>query len=236
VRAARGFTLLEVVISLTIIAMIALLVYATVDVTGYAVGGGERAAEQSQRVRIVADIMMRQIKSTAIYRARDEDYDYPYFRGARRDLAFVTAAAQTGGGGLSLVTYRVEPGPRLVLSEATAFSPEALGLGRLEEIPAQSAVLLDGFTDLHFEYLRSDDTGTEYEWEPTWDGKDEEELPGAVRLVIEGLAGIGAGVWQQEIPLMITAFGETDVELEHDDDEDTDDLEPDEDQEPPEEG
>jgi hypothetical protein len=46
-----------------------------------------------------------------------------------------------------------------------------------------------------------------------WDGQEEEELPTAVRVTIEGLAGLGGGTWTQDIPLMIAAFSETQPEL-----------------------
>jgi prepilin-type N-terminal cleavage/methylation domain-containing protein len=210
---AAGFTLLEMALSLTIVGLIVALVGAGFDLAGTAIGGGERAADQNQRIRLAADVMMRQIKSTALYPARDEDYEYPFFRGARRDLAFVTAAAQSGGGGLALVTYRVqgEP-PQLILSEVSAVSADVLGRqGGLDDLPAREAVLLEGFSDLRFEYLISD--GIENEWFEAWDGKEEEELPTAVRVVIEGLAGLGGGTWSQRIPLMIAAFGEVQPDL-----------------------
>jgi hypothetical protein len=200
-------------LSLTIVGLIVALVAAGFDLAGTAIGGGERAAEQNQRIRLAADVMMRQIKSTALYPARDEDYEYPFFRGARRDLALVTAAAQSGGGGLALVTYRVQGDPpQLILSEVSAVNADVLGQeGGLDDLPAREAVLLEGFSDLRFEYLMSD--GIENEWFEVWDGKEEEELPAAVRVVIEGLAGLGGGDWSQRIPLMIAAFGEVQPDL-----------------------
>jgi general secretion pathway protein J len=211
--ARRGFTLLEMVLSLTIVGLIVALVAAGFNVAGTAIGGGERAAEQNQRLRLAGDIMIRQIKSTALYAAEADDYEYPFFRGTRQDLAFVTAAAQTGGGGLALVTYRILDGPpRLVIAESMALSREVLGQPeRLVELPVQEAVLLEGFTAMSFRYLVSD--GIDAEWLDAWDGQEEEELPTAVRVTIEGLAGLGGGTWTQDIPLMIAAFSETQPEL-----------------------
>jgi prepilin-type N-terminal cleavage/methylation domain-containing protein len=210
---APGFTLLEMVLSLAIVGLIVALVSAGLDLAGTAIGGGERAAEQNQRIRLAADIMMREIKSAVLYPARDEDYEYPFFRGARRDLAFVTAAAQSGGGGLALVTYRVQGDPpQLVLSETSVLSRDVLGgQGELGQLPGEEAVLLEGFTDLYFEYLMND--GVENEWFESWSGKEEEELPAAVRVVVEGMAGLGGGRWSQQIPLMIASFGEVQPDL-----------------------
>jgi general secretion pathway protein J len=209
-----GFTLLEMMLSMTIVGLIIALVSAGFQLAGTAIGGGERAAEQNQRVRLAADLMMRQIKSAVLYPAVDEDdYEYPFFEGARRDLAFITATAQSGGGGLALVTYRVQGDPPvLVISEISAFSRNALGQGDgLDGLPSQEAVLLSGFTDMYFEYLMSD--GIENEWFEAWSGKEEEELPTAVRLVVDGLAGLGGGIWSQDIPLMVAAFGEVQPDL-----------------------
>ncbi len=210
---ARGFTLLEMVLSLAIVGLIVALVGAGFNVAGTAIGGGERAAEQSQRIRLTADILMRQIKSTALFPARDDDYEYPFFHGTRHDLAFVTAAAQSGGGGLAVVTYRVQGDPpSLVLSESADVNSEVLGnADRLDEIRWQHAVLLQGFTDLYFRYLVSD--GVDMEWFDAWDGKEEEELPAAVQVVIEGLAGLGGGTWTQNIPLAIATFSEVQPDL-----------------------
>jgi hypothetical protein len=222
-------TLLEMVLALTIVGLIVGIVSAGFNVAGTAIGGGERAAEQNQRLRLAADIMMRQIKSTAIYAAEDEDYEYPFFLGGPQELAFVTAAAQSGGGGLALVTYRVEAGDpmRLVMSEVTGLNAELLG--RPEELaglPATEAVLLDGFTDFYFEYLIND--GIDREWFEEWDGKEEEELPTAVQVSIDGLAGLGGGIWKHQIPLMVAAFSEVQADLEElgfdFEDDDDDDL------------
>jgi len=216
-------TLLEMVLSLMIVALIVALVSSGFNLAGTAIGGGERAAEQNQRLRLATDIMMRQIKSTVVYPAEEDEYVYPFFQGTRHDLAFVTSAAQSGGGGLVLVTYRVQgTPPQLVMAEATAVNSGILGQPeRLAELPSQEAVLLSGFSDLHFEYLVSD--GIESEWFEAWDGKEEEELPTAVKVVIDGLAGLGGSLWTHQIPIMVAAFSEVQPEADLGDDDDDDD-------------
>ena len=214
-RRARGLTLLEMILSLTIVELIVALVSSGFNLAGTAIGGGERAAEQNQRLRLATDIMMRQIKSTALYLAQDEDgFEWPYFQGTRHDLAFVTSTAQGGGGGFALVTYRVQgTPPQLVMAEAPAINGGILGEpDRLAELPSQEAVLLSGFSDLHFEYLVSD--GIESEWFDAWDGKEEEELPTAVKVVIDGIAGLGGSLWTHQIPIMVAAFSEAQADPE----------------------
>ncbi len=233
---ARGLTLLEMILSLTIVALIVALVSSGFNLAGTAIGGGERAAEQNQRIRLATDIMTRQIKSTVgpPYCAWDEeeDYEWPYFQGTRHDLAFVTAAAQSGGGGLAVVTYRVQgTPPQLLMAEATGVDRSILAQPeRLAELPAQEALLLSGFSELHFEYLLSD--GIENEWFEAWDGREEEELPTAVKVVIDGIAGLGGSLWTHQIPIMVAVtetqgecgdFGDDDDDGGGGDDDDDDD-------------
>lgn len=208
---ARGFTLIEVVLAMTLLGLIAGVVYG-IFYFGVTVGErGEVAVASAQRLRLASDILIRQIKSVVAYPARNGDDEvYPYFYGSSKSMAFVTATAQSGGGGLGRVVYRVEEGPRLVLEESTEFTPDGLGQESLPQHVGQEAVLLEDFDDLRFEYLLDD--GVDFEWRDSWDGYVEEMLPAAVRVTVEGIRGLG-GAWTQEIPLMTTAYGDNDGEV-----------------------
>src|SRR5579884_1150562 len=114
----RGFTLLEVMLALTALALVAAICYGAVQL-------GEVAVVTAERLRVASDVLIRQIKSTVAYPARNRDEDvYPFFVGTATSMTFVTAAGLTGGGGLTRVVYRLEEAPpRLVLEESQAFSP-----------------------------------------------------------------------------------------------------------------
>jgi hypothetical protein len=75
--------------------------------------------------------------------------------------------------------------------------------------------LLDGFTNLKFEYMMND--GVDTEWRPEWNGHDEEALPAAVRIMVEGMAGLEIPVWGQEIPIMVAMYGENLGEVDEED-------------------
>jgi len=214
-RLQRGFTLIEVVLAMTAVAMITAICYGAFHLAIRAVERGEVAVVASQRLRVAGDVVDHQIKSIVPYFARNQDGDtYPYFQGTATSVAFVTASALAGGGGLLRVIYRVlDDPPRLVLTETPVFSADTLGRDQADLPGEASAVVLDGFRTLRFEYLMND--GVDTEWVARWDGYEEETLPSAVRMVVEGLPGLEsdasgqAGVgWGTEKPVMLAVFGE----------------------------
>lgn len=214
-RPAAGFTLLEVVLAMTSLALVVAICYGAFHLGIRAVEKGEVAVVTTQRLRVASDVIIRQIKSVVPYAVRNEDEDvYPYFEGTATSMRFVTAAGLQSGGSLAVVEYRLEGDPpRLVMQEGVAFSPDALGRGKVEK-GDRSTVLLDGFRSLKFEYMLND--GADTEWRHSWDGHSEEMLPAAVRLVVEGLPGADA-TWGQEIPTMATAYGDNQGEVDDED-------------------
>src|SRR5215510_8626704 len=123
---AAGFTLLEVVLALTSLAMLTAIVYAAFDLGTRALEKGQYAVVTAQRLRVAIDIMIRQIKSIDAYPAHDrQEGAYWWFVGYPTKMEFVTAAGLQGGGGLVKVTYSVQDGavcrdspPCLVVTES----------------------------------------------------------------------------------------------------------------------
>jgi hypothetical protein len=67
-----------------------------------------------------------------------------------------------------------------------------------------AVTLLDGLKSVRFQYLRLD--GTDSEWRDEWDPYEEQTLPGAIRVTLDGL-GVGDSYWIQEIPVMLVSYG-----------------------------
>lgn len=211
-----GFTLLEVVLAMAVLALVSMVCYGAFHLGVRAVERGEVAVVSAQRLRVASDIIIRQVKSLVSYPARDKDLEiFPYFIGSATSLSFITANGLQGGGGLYRIVYQVLDDPtRLVMSETPYFSPDSLGAEDVDTSGERSAVLLDGFDSLKFEYLLND--GADIEWRQRWSGKEEEMLPVAIRVVINGLPHVETGIWGQEIPIMTTNFGEHTGEVDDD--------------------
>jgi general secretion pathway protein J len=216
-RGRAGFTLLELMLAMTALALVAAVCYGAFHLGIRAVERGEMAVVTTQRLRVAADTLIRQIKSTVAYPARNEEEDvYPFFMGSATSMTFITAAGLQGGGGLTKVVYQVvDDPPRLVISETPYFSPDALGRDPIDQSADSGTTLLDNFRSLKFEYLMND--GVETEWRPAWDAHEDEMLPQAVRVLVQGMPGLEMDTWGQEIPIMATTYGENTGEVDEED-------------------
>ena len=206
-RRRAGFTMIEVMISITLLALVAGICYAAFHLGIRAVGKGEMAVVTAQRLRAATDVLIHQVKSTVASPALIDGDTYPYFYGTANSMSFVTEAGQLGGGGRARVTYSfVADPPQLVLEESAYFDAETLGGARPEADEARTAVILDGFKKMSFEfYDGTDSLDCPGNWCATWNPQEAETIPAAVRVKVEGLFGIDEDVWGQEIPLMAVA-------------------------------
>jgi len=220
-RRPRGFTLVEVVLALAIFGLLIVTAYSAFFIGHRAVIAGERDAAISQRLRVVSEILGRQIRSAVYYFARDDDDVLPFFAGGSAGVSFVTASPQSRGGtGLAVVTYQVVDGS-LILQERMGFTPDDL-YSPPSDARVEHAVLLSGFETVRFEYLPHDDP--EFQWQPTWDAREEDTLPAAVRISVDGVPFSSTGLWMHQAPLMTISYGYGSDEFRDADDELDDEI------------
>src|SRR5436190_1620177 len=78
-----GFTLLEIVIALTALALVTVICYGAFHLGIRAMERGEVAVVAAQRLRVATDVIIRQVKSIVPYKARNrDDEDYVFFMGS----------------------------------------------------------------------------------------------------------------------------------------------------------
>ncbi len=214
-----GFTLIEIIISITLFALVAGICYAAFHLGTRAVVKGEEAVVTAQRLRVATDVIIRQVKSMVPQGAVGDDGDkattYAFFSGTTSSLEFVTEAGQLSGGGRTRVRYEVRSDPpALVLTESPYFDAGSLAKGI--DPDAVSATILDGFRSLTFEAISTEDE-TELERVHSWNYQDREMLPQAVVLRIEGLNGFEQDI-EQWIPVMSAAHRDSEADLQEEQD------------------
>lgn len=201
-----GFTLLELMISMALLAVMMAMAYSAFSTATSAVPRGEEAADRAARLRMATSLLTRQVRSMVNYTAFTDGEPHPFFVGDPSGFTFVTASPQLNGGeGLGWVRVWVEKVGdtyTLSLAERAIFSMRTVsGDG---QDPSAQAVLLSGLRGVRFQYLQLD--GTFSDWIDRWDPVEEQSLPGAIQVTIDGL-GTGDSYWVQEIPVMTVVYG-----------------------------
>ncbi|OPY83070.1 MAG: general secretion pathway protein J [Syntrophorhabdus sp. PtaU1.Bin153] len=171
-----GFTLLELVISITLVVVI-LLIVAGATTLGYrAVGSGERRMDADERLRASLMIIDAQIQSAAPLTFNQGGTKEYYFKGDRESLRLSTNYSIWGGQrGYVIVAYKVETdtkGKRVLSASENKVGTEA---------DTQETRLLDNFDEIFFEYRVQEDADKEKgEWIDQWSEKT--VIPQSIRL------------------------------------------------------
>ncbi len=169
----KGFTLLELLLGITILSLIAVIVGGTFRLGIRAWQRGESDVNYSQRQRILVERLSQQIRSAYPYTIKIEDKRVVAFQGMPDSLWFITSSTSPSEAGLKWVSYFTRDGS-LIVNEGVI--PDKKILDKV--IPNEGKVLDSEVSDLHFEYL----SPHEKEWEESWDLTG--RLPEAVKIKI----------------------------------------------------
>jgi type II secretion system protein J len=200
---SRGFTLLEFILSLTIFSLVAVIVYATLNLGARAAERGEARTVENQRARAALALIARHLKSAYPLVLRAEGETFVYFDGQPDTLSFISAAGHPEVGGLEKVTYflREQHGRRSLWVRISAPALPADLLDGREGGLTHEAEMLPQVEDLTWEYFGK--VQDREEWRERWSGKEERKLPSAVRLLCKAPLGELPDEWQMEIPLHV---------------------------------
>ena len=179
--AAAGFTLIEVVIALTIFALMSGILYSAFALGHSAIEKAQRSAAQSQKQRSVGDLVGSYLRSAFPYKASTQDLGI-FFQGESDSVAFISAYSQgLGGRGMARIQITADEDndgrTTLKLEETTPvrLDTQAGGVGLNYDV-----VLQEGVRELRLAYL--DPQPDEETWEERWDGQERRVLPRAVRI------------------------------------------------------
>jgi len=202
-RAVAGFTLIEVVLALTIFALLAGVVYGAFALGQGAVAKTQASAERNQKRRAGVDLLGSYIRSAFPYRSTPLDQTI-FFDGASDHLAFISAYSQAlGGRGMAKIQIFAQDADRgqaaLSVEETT---PVRLSGDGGDSGPSHRLVLREGIKDFRLAYL---DPQAEAEtWEDRWDGQERRILPRAVRLTYQDERGREVR-WTFPVMMMVLA-------------------------------
>ena len=178
-----GFTLIEVVLALSIFALIGAVLYGAFALSHSAVAKSQASFETNQKLRSFTDLLGSYIRSAYPYRQSVQDPTM-FFDGQEDQLTFVSSISLAmGGRGMSKIRIAWEP------------AEEGEGAIQLEEeVPVRfslsedrdpgglrnDVIVRERVKDFRLAYL--DPKSEDERWEERWDGREKLALPRAIRV------------------------------------------------------
>jgi len=175
----RGFTLLELLISFSIIALIVLIIAGAMRLAYHSVESGEKRADFLERFRGSISLINAQIQSQVPLTYVDDAEKKFYFIGERELLTLATNYSIWGREkGYAVVTYRVESdnsGKKTITATEQTIGVEGL----------RQTKLLTGFDEIYFEYFYKGPTDEKGAWTDHWTEKTSVPEKMLLHLVLE---------------------------------------------------
>lgn len=184
-RRARsaGFTLVEVTLALTLLAVMLAMLFAGLRTAARAWDAGSARGDQADQLSLATRFLRRELSSTFPWRFKDATVARLAFEGDAEGVRFVSMRpADLGGGGLAFVSFRFERGAgreagRLVMRRALAVAAER------DFTPLDAAkpfTVFEGMESVRFSFFGAENDSQVPSWSDTW--KVPQRLPTHVRL------------------------------------------------------
>jgi len=163
---SAGFTLLELVISLSIMALIVVVIAGAMRLAHHSVESGEKRADYLERIRASMSLINAQVQSQVPLSFIDDGEKKFYFTGERDIMTLATNYSIWGREkGYALVTYKVETdagGKKFI-----AATEHTIGIDS-----PRDTTLMKGFDSIYFEYYYKGPTDEKGTWVDRWAEKD----------------------------------------------------------------
>jgi prepilin-type N-terminal cleavage/methylation domain-containing protein len=214
IKAEKGFSLLEMVIAVTLVALMAVAMWAVFRISIRSWSRGSEFIDANQRHRSIMDLVRKQMASTYGLFAQEDPLQSMastlVFSGTSSSLHFVSLNSLRfmESPGLTLVAYEVvqDSGGDFSLVETEA---RYLGQNSNWEAAASQSGPISIFNNLSsctFEYLDPGNEENPAQWVREWNGEELRRLPGAISVSMVSHDPKGAPLSRQMVvPLQAEA-------------------------------
>jgi len=192
-RHARGFTLLELMIALVLMALMSAVLAGSLNLAGRSWDAGEGKAEASSGMRLAGDFLRTQLSAQYPQRMR-KIKDFPLLFGGSTDELRYTATlpGRVGLGGMWYYRLGLAPtsgtGKVALVLDRTIPDLSALDMPKFDE--SQRSVLADDIKEMKIGYFGRDSDATVDNtptWRDRWD--DAQQLPMLIRIDVTPAKG-----------------------------------------------
>ena len=202
-----GFTLLEMLIGLTLLGVLLMLIYSALNISLRAWDTGERRASEASHQRIVQSFLRRELGQVFPIRWRGIAESRIAFEGAKQDVKFVTAlnlGASVKEGGLQwghlYLADDVEEGTDGKRRQSLFLKREVFDLQAKDWGPLDSAKptrLIAGVKEMEISYFGAENDNADPKWVNEWTSPL--RIPLLVRIVVKTDLG-------RDVPELVVAL------------------------------
>lgn len=207
-RNAAGFSLLEVLLAITLLALLLTGAMSGIRTATRAMHAGEQTIERTNRLRVAQEFIRREIgRSLPLAFGQEHGSGANFvFQGEKDFLRFVAPMpGHLSRGGPYVQTLELARGRNGLQLVFTHNMLNGFDLDKLKPDDGQAVMLLDGIRRGRFEYRKFDDQNELEDWKDDWENPS--LLPVMVRIDLEMTPESGL-VWPaMEIPLILDTSG-----------------------------
>ncbi|EIJ35961.1 prepilin-type N-terminal cleavage/methylation domain-containing protein [Thiothrix nivea] len=189
----RGFTLLEMLISFTLVSLLFLALFAAFSTIGRGWDAADTRINKTEDMRLITDFLRRQLSQAMVVKITGEDGAKVYaFEGTDTSLRYAAPLQPLQHqGGVFLIELDIVSGKHGKALEMlyAPYRPELSWDEAFED--AEPVLVFDGLKDASFEYFGAEEAGKDPEWESAW-----EEMPLYPQMLKLSLADTGR-VWPE---------------------------------------
>jgi len=186
-RDISGFTLLELMVALTLLALLSAVLFGSLRLAGRSTEGGEAKAEASSSMRLAQEFLRTNLEAQHPLRMR-KMVDWPLlFQGAKGELRYAAdLPARVAGGGIwyyRLAIRSEDPRSPLTLERV---APDLAADALPDFSGADRSVLAEGIASLTLGYFGRDPDslpGVAPTWRDHWE--DTQQLPLVIRIDVQ---------------------------------------------------
>jgi hypothetical protein len=180
----RGLTIVEIILAMSFTVVIMVILFAALRLGYKAQETGDRRAEETQKIRILADRVQWLLRGAYPYSSLLKGKQTLYFQGRSDSIGFVTTSVDTHGkgpedrAGLKWVSIAADR-EGLKITEKVFFLEDVF-----EDKGGKAYILEPEIKKLSFEYFDLPENEKTGEWVSTWDEEEKDYLPAAVKVII----------------------------------------------------
>lgn len=180
-----GFTLMEIIVVMTMLALIMTMVYGAINTSRKMAYKGTKRINATNEIRVVQELIRRQISRILPMAFKEEDNTFVIFEGDDQHIMYVSPMPGylgKGGPHVQLIEIVNAKGGK-ILQFSHWLLNDSLEEDSFDDSEQEPVVLLENIRDAEFSFVKLDEEGEVGDWENDWE--ESENTPLMVRLDVE---------------------------------------------------